>query len=442
MIKYIRAGSGNTATITALVFPIVLLLCGAGVDLVQYTIQKSELQNSADAAALAGAKALSLATTDSTSIEAFVKSELEFLVKNTKNTGEFSSDAKVSIKEGIVETTVKQETNPYFLGKFLKNAIVVESQAVAAGSVKLCALALNENTGGAISLNGEARIEADECSVFSNSSAPGGINLQSQAFIDADVICSSGGFVGNGNNYTNEPIVDCPVYPDPLADALMKPTIGACDETQFNAGSTDRGGVEAKIKDIEMFNSAAEALQDPINQNINAVTLSPGVYCGGLRVNTFAQATFEPGLYIIQDGPLVFDRDSVSAGENITFYLTGTNSRLFMEIDAAVDLTAAKTGNLAGILFMEDPDQTTDSQHAIRSGLARTLLGTFYLPNSTFSVETFDPIADQSAYTIIVANRIRLENRPSLVLNSNYSASDIPVPNGVGPIGGTTYLRK
>ena len=44
-------------------------------------------------------------------------------------------------------------------------------------------------------------------------------------------------------------------------------------------------------------------------------------------------------------------------------------------------------------------------------------LGTFHLPKNTFSVETFDPIAGQSAYTIISANRIRLENRPSLVLN-------------------------
>jgi len=80
--------------------------------------------------------------------------------------------------------------------------------------------------------------------------------------------------------------------------------------------------------------------------------------------------------------------------------------------------------------------------HEIRSSDARQLLGTFYLPKSTLRVDTERPVADQSAYTIIIADKIELEGKPSLYLNSDYASSDVPVPSGVGPIGGNTFLRK
>jgi hypothetical protein len=43
------------------------------------------------------------------------------------------------------------------------------------------------------------------------------------------------------------------------------------------------------------------------------------------------------------------------------------------------------------------------------------------------------PVADQSAYTVVVARQIRMEAGPDLVLNTNYGGTDIPVPDGVGP---------
>ena len=45
------------------------------------------------------------------------------------------------------------------------------------------------------------------------------------------------------------------------------------------------------------------------------------------------------------------------------------------------------------------------------------------------------PVADQSAYTVVAARQIRVDAGPNLVLNSNYGATDIPVPTGVGPTG-------
>jgi hypothetical protein len=48
-------------------------------------------------------------------------------------------------------------------------------------------------------------------------------------------------------------------------------------------------------------------------------------------------------------------------------------------------------------------------------------------------VDAKNPVADRSAYTIIVAKQVELFDGPNLYLNTDYSASDIPVPSGVGP---------
>ncbi len=57
-------------------------------------------------------------------------------------------------------------------------------------------------------------------------------------------------------------------------------------------------------------------------------------------------------------------------------------------------------------------------------------------------VKTSKPVADQSAYTAIVARQLSLDLNPTLVLNSDYNATDIPVPTGLSGIGGRIVLTK
>jgi hypothetical protein len=51
-------------------------------------------------------------------------------------------------------------------------------------------------------------------------------------------------------------------------------------------------------------------------------------------------------------------------------------------------------------------------------------------------------VADQSAYTVIVSRQLRLSAGPNLVLNANYSSTDVPVPDGVGPLGAKVSLSQ
>ena len=51
--------------------------------------------------------------------------------------------------------------------------------------------------------------------------------------------------------------------------------------------------------------------------------------------------------------------------------------------------------------------------------------------------------AQTSAYTVIVARKAEAQvNGPNLFLNTDYGATDIPVPEGLGPTAGRLYLEN
>ncbi len=78
----------------------------------------------------------------------------------------------------------------------------------------------------------------------------------------------------------------------------------------------------------------------------------------------------------------------------------------------------------------------------ITSNNARNLLGTIYLPSGQLFVDASSEVASDSAYTAIVAQKIGLSDGPVLHLNTAYGSTDIPVPAGIGPVGGNVMLTR
>ena len=122
-------------------------------------------------------------------------------------------------------------------------------------------------------------------------------------------------------------------------------------------------------------------------------------------------------------------------GENVGFYMT-ENGRFQFALNSSIRLTAPKDGAMAGLLFFEDRSAATNGLHRIASDDARLLLGTIYLSRGTLVVDANKPVADQSAYTAIVARKLTLKAGPNLVLNSDYDSTDIPVPVGLKNLAG------
>jgi hypothetical protein len=99
--------------------------------------------------------------------------------------------------------------------------------------------------------------------------------------------------------------------------------------------------------------------------------------------------------------------------------------------------TVPVVGGLVSDVFKGAP-----REHKILSDNARMLLGTIYMPHGRLIIDANKPIADKSAYTVLVVQRVDLHAGPNLVLNSDYSATDVPVPPGVGPYGNSVKLTN
>ena len=86
--------------------------------------------------------------------------------------------------------------------------------------------------------------------------------------------------------------------------------------------------------------------------------------------------------------------------------------------------------------------KTLPREYRIISNDARTLLGTIYLPVSRLIIDSKKAVADQSAYTVIIARMINLYDVPNLMLNARYGSSDVPVPTNVSPSSADTVLTQ
>jgi Flp pilus assembly protein TadG len=425
LLNLLGCVSGGAAVSFAAASPVVMGAFGIAADYAVYTMKKSRLQAAADAAALAATRELSVigsggsgsgsgsasaktasaamagaASTGGGPIEDIARSYVQSALPKDSSTT--STGVSIDDAAGSVQVTVTDNWKPFFahfLGADI-TPIVAHARAELVGESKVCVIATIANGAGGVSVTKNAHLEGNGCSIYSNSTNSAGFYLGNGSSVKADLVCSAGGVFNSGAMTGTQVLTDCPPLPDPLA-SRAPPSFGACDYTNTKISS-------------------------------GAVTLNPGVYCGGITISKTAKVTFAPGNYIIKNGLfLVMDTASVT-GKNVAFYLTGSASLLQFFGDATIDLSGAEEGEMAGLLFFEDPSTSGLLRiHNIRSSRAYNLTGTIYLPKGNLLVDPTAPVGEKSAYTAIIAKRLIVDNGPSLVLNTNYGATKVPVPDGI-----------
>lgn len=400
--------SGSIAIFFALSFAAILAASGAAIEFGLAFNQKVRLQAHADATAISATKELTIA---GTKLDEVKSAAMAYANATWDNPAQI--DVKIVIPDRkSVEVNITQKWESSF-GTLFNNPISelqVKAVAEIIGSNNICVLALDGTASAALSLTFAARIQANGCGAYSNSTSTSGLSSYKDSLLKADVICSAGGVGGGSANFDPPPIYDCPPLADPLADREPPPTVG-CTYTNKAVNST--------------FES-----------------LSPGVYCGGLEVTGTAEVLLRPGTYVMKDGPLLVTHTASLSGDGVGFYFTGDQAVFLFAGGSSVDLAAPTSGTMAGLLFYEDRNAPTGRYHEIVSENARRLVGTIYLPKGNFRVSSRKPVADLSDYTAIVANQIQLNRYPSLVLNSNYSATDVPVPEGLTTAGAAVSLSQ
>lgn len=408
--RLIHDESGGLALVLGLVLPCLVGVAGIAVDYATFTSQVAQLQKAADAAAIAATSELSVSNADRSRLEAVAHSVVQANVP-TRNEGITLAIAINEDRNGVRVTLAQRKKA--VMSRLVTPALTdiqVQASAAMAGRRKLCVLGLDPVKNLTIALDAQARITADGCTVHSNSRDLKGVSSKSSARITAQLICSAGGFEGSSMNYAGTRLPDCPTMADPLA-GRPPPSVGPCT---------------SKTKLVITGNR----------------TLLPGTYCEGIEIKgSGTRVDLSPGVYVIRDGQLKVDDQAILFGRNVGFYFTGTAASFEFLSSSTVNLGAPKDGPMAGILFFGDRAAPDTREYKITSNNARTLLGTIYLPRGFLTVDAKNAVADESAYTAIVTQRIELKQSPNLVLNTDYGMTDVPVPPGIAEAGAIRLIE-
>lgn len=447
LAPFARSTGGNVAIIFSLVVPVIMMTVGATIDYAATVSGRRNLQSIADNAALSGAQATRLGNATQSSVTQTVANIVAANARGAAVTsatafGKGMSSVTVAVDENLptrfggllgvpyvrlsaTATAKVSGGSPLCVASLAttdpKLASVPKPTTDLKGKITLAALAIDVAllpNPGLLMMKG-AKLTAPGCIVSTNLPKTYSVAAYDTAMLTARTIQSGGGFKGAvGVNYSTTPVTDSPASPDPLAGVPAPSVPSGCTYNTL----TVSGGAPA---------------------------LSPGVYCGGLHITNAATVTLLPGVYVIKDGSFIIDSGSTISGTGVGFYLTATPPasgstipNIYFGSDTHISLVAPTTGAMAGMLFFEDRALPAGALHAILSNDARNLLGTIYLSRGFLGVAAGQPVADKSAYTIIVANAILLYGGPELVLNTNYSATTVPVPNGVGPKNAVVSLSQ
>ena len=436
LLSFLRSRTGSVLLIFGLGTPVIVLAIAAAVEYGSIAHRHTQLRRAVDGAALAAAQQLRIASSSDDVISAVASTTADTLTARkagtTRTTTATIADSKrssvrVSISESVFSVIGRVLTLP-------TSEISVSAVAKFSGSSRLCMLTLDDKQSKALSLEDNSRMTASGCLLQSNSVDAKGFLLGKAAQASAAVICSTGGFDNHGAMITGSLASDCPAVADPLA-SRERPNLGHCTGAD-------------KMLEVK-----------------TSITLLPGTYCKGLKVSGSAQVVLGAGTYVFNDGPLIVTDTAGITGNNVGFFFSGKEGGLRFDPNTTISLTAPKDGAMAGLLFFEDrtvssgvvavdigptgiapppppPGSPPMRTYRISSNNAYNLLGTIYLPAGRLVIDAKTPVANKSAYTVVIVRQIDLNSGPNLYLNSDYAATDVPVPDGVGSKTGSVVLTQ
>ena len=427
--------------IFALAAPVLLGAAGGAVDFQSLRLQRTALQEAADALATRGAREFLLENATEQQVEALVRATAD--AQYQASLGAFTLSAEAEADDKSVTASLTQAPRR---GIFLHNLaafrqpIAVSATAVARGTSNVCVIALEGAAAGAVKSESSAKLIAPKCSILSNSTSSRGVEASGLSRLRAALICSAGGAQGGSYNFEPHALTDCPAFEDPLKERL-EPDDAACNHNNLVLGNA--GALSGLVgHSLTTVVSLLDGSDEDTLVGYDRFDLTPGVYCGGIRIRADADVHLAPGIYVIKNGALEIELGGRLFGKSVGLFFTGQGAVFTFKPASIVHLTAPTDGIMAGMLIMENRGRASTETYSILSSNARTLLGTIYLPNGRLHVDSLMPVADASAYTAIVARYLRMSGSPTLTLNANYSFTDVPVPEGLGPTGGQVFLRE
>lgn len=97
-------------------------------------------------------------------------------------------------------------------------------------------------------------------------------------------------------------------------------------------------------------------------------------------------------------------------------------------------------GDVLALADLDACSRATGSVFVMASDSVDVLEGVVYTPASTFVVSGKTRVADAADWTVMIVRKLQIVGNPTLVINADYGASPVPVPDGVGDRVGSLRL--
>ncbi|HLI13335.1 MAG TPA: pilus assembly protein TadG-related protein [Alphaproteobacteria bacterium] len=403
LARLLRDRSGAIALTTALMAMSLMGVAGLAVDAGNWYFTRRAMQTAADAAAIAGARDLANGSSNSAVI-ASATNDAQLNGFSSAN-GATVSVVPVSSPQSVT-VTISQPAQLLFSGLFLATAPTIQVVAQAGlinDGAPVCMLTLSKTAAGASLLNGNPSINAPGCSLVNDSTSSSALLVNGNVTIDTAKTCGPGGYTANGNVTFSPPPSKCSAMADPLAN-LPAPSEanGGCNFNNYSLNGT------------------------------TSVTLSPGIYCGGITINGTNKVTMQPGVYVMKNGGFVVNGNANISGTGVGFYLTGSNTSFTLNGNGAVQLSAPTSGDMAGLLVYEDHALRADSVPNVLNGNnSVSYEGTFYFGKQNVTFNGNGNINSQSPWTMVIADTMTFNGNDTWNFNANFQNSQVPPPPGM-----------
>lgn len=398
-----KSRRGNISLVGALALVPLSYAVLCGVEMAGIAKSKANLQAAVDAGALAGAGELSVSTRGDDGIRSTAIALATNAASSLTDTTQPSFTVDINRQAGTVRVTGRAQFQSMFSGLVTSHTpLEATSTAETLSKTPLCVLQIDEAATIGANVTDRAIIRAPGCLVQSNS----GISVVNLARIEAGVVQAVKSATGM---ITPAASVGALPIEDPFQTLDLNPPSGCL--------------------------TSAESIQYSGNET---VSLPPGVHCEQISINGNAKMILEPGEHYFK-GEMEFNGNATLKGDDVVL-IFDTNRAFSFGQNSTVNLTARKTGPLAGFLIATGRNNT--KRFTISSNKVRELLGTIYIPGSELFISAAGNVAQDSAWSVIVAKSLTLDKNPVLVINKNYVGSGVPVPQGVGPSASTPRLAQ
>jgi len=413
---FIRNDNGNIAVIFAVTAVPLMVVASAAMDTHTLVREKSHVQEVLDLTALAIVADASLSDDE--------KKEKSLFIFKDNYEGKAVVELSPSVHQDEFTLTAKGDVKTTLLSIVGKSAtqFKASSTAVLQDEGSICVLSLAENGPDRVVFTDTASFTSPNCAVHVNSDHVLALNNKGTSVPKAEGFCAAGGGRGKFDPPLNS---ECEVTADPYEN-FSAPSASAC------VSLDDAGALFGQLSTLGVSylrQQSTDASEFFAGSNL---TMTPGTYCGGLTVNGI-NVNFQPGTYIIKDGPLVFKNGSQAEALGVSFILEG-NSTLTVELGADLKVTAPRNSDLAGIAFFQKPpvamQGTLNSYPTATSTLASQgrldVEGTLYFPTQALKITGDSYFGSQARATSFIAYEMEFSGEAISTVAVDYRAAGLP----------------